>query len=101
MFDATLNIVRIDAVKAEDHIRLIQVLGIMIPVAQDQVMPIPGGQIQTPINKEMATSLGNTLLELAAELPDPRPTVQTASSMAEAENMARQDASIQKLREGR
>lgn len=98
MFDTTIAPIDIKISIPEDksHLRLVLVTGIMIPIGE-QIGQVPTGQYQAPIGKDQAIRLGEALIEAAEQLEDIKPHVETASSMAQADAMAKQEALLKKL----
>jgi hypothetical protein len=70
MFDALLQVLNIDVIEAGDHIELVILLGLLLPLGQ-QPVPVPAGQFRVPMGKESAVSLIERLAEATENLADP------------------------------
>ncbi len=85
MFEVTGQLVGMDVQDgvSDDHVVLISVLGLQIPVGQNQAMAIPALVLRTPISRDAAIEYGQKLVEAASNLPDPttKPDIVVASSL--------------------
>lgn len=90
MFDATLQAISVEVHPQEDHVQVATVVGIAIPVAPGQAMPVPAGIFRVLMGKEAAIRHANELLDAAENLPDP----QKPSGIVVANSLAGVDTAV-------
>ena len=91
MFDSTLQALNVEVVGAEDHVQLVIVIGLVLPVGPGQAVPVPAGVVRVPMSKAAAEARGQDLLDAAADLPDaPKP-----SGLVVANSLAGVDQAVQ------
>ena len=98
MIDGKLQIIGADTALGEDHMELVFITGIAIPVGMGpsgpQFVPIQDGVYRVPMRKETAIDFANKILETADELPDTEQQkssdILVASNMNDVQNVARQ-----------
>jgi hypothetical protein len=90
MQDSTLKVAAMEVVPAEDHIQLVIMTGLDVPVGPGQAMRMIDGVIRVPMGREPAIEHGRALVAAGEAMEEKKETdLVVANSLAGVEEAAK------------